>query len=193
MMGNKESELTSAIMLYAIRCLDEGDQSALRSMNFGPREVVALREMNLGDMCHIESLRAQCLKIALNREVYWPMVAHVRNRRESEDLQKALISADAGQEMMQTFFGTRARAYVRLRRTLMAKTSTGRPPEPDEEQTQRLWDAWKRRIEGREESPLSPQDYLAIHEETGIPLRAVWSQISRWTEYGRPLIAVNGN
>lgn len=193
MTSNKESELTAAVLKYALRCLLEGDLVALRNMSFQPRDVEALREMNLADLCYIESLRTPCIKITLDREAYRQMIAVVRKRRESGDLQKALISADASQEMMQTFFGTRARAYVRLRRTLMAKTSTGRPPEPDEEQTQRLWDAWKRHIEGSEESPLSPQDYLAIHEETGIPLRAVWSQISRWTEYGRPLIAVNGN
>ncbi len=185
MMGNKESELTSAVMLYAIRCLAEGDQSALRNMNFGPREVQALREMNLGDMCHIETLRAHCLKIALNREVYWPMVAHLRNRRESEELQKALISADAAQEMMQTFFGMSGREYARLRRMLVVETISGRPPDPDEEDTQKLWDAWKQRIEGREDGLLPPEEYLAIHEETGIALRAIWSQTSRWAEYGQ--------
>jgi len=192
MMGNKESELTSAIMLYAIRCLAEGDQSALRSMNFGPREVVALREMNLGDMCHIETLRAHCLRIALNREVYWPMVAHVRNRRESEELQRALISADAGQEMMQTFFGMGGREYVRLRRMLMVETISGRPPEPNEEDTQKLWDAWRQRTEGREHGMLSAQEYLDMHEETGISLRSIWSQTSRWGEYG-PLPTARGS
>jgi hypothetical protein len=185
MMGNKESELTSAVMLYAIRCLAEGDQSALRNMNFGPREVQALREMNLGDLCHIETLRSHCLKIALDREVYWPMVAHLRNRRESEELQKVLISADAAHDMMQTFFGMSGREYARLRRMLVVETITGRPPEPSEEEIQRLWDAWKQRTEGREEMQLLPEEYLAIHQETGIPLRAVWSQTSRWAEYGQ--------
>lgn len=129
MMGSKEAELTSAVMLYAIRCLAEGDQSALRSMNFGPREVDALREMNFGDLCRIETLRAHCLRIALNREVYWPMVAHLRHSRESEELQKTLISADAPLEMMQTFFGMSGREYARLRRMLVVETITGRPPQ----------------------------------------------------------------
>lgn len=34
--GTKESELVMAVLLYAIRCLAEGDQHALRGMNFGP-------------------------------------------------------------------------------------------------------------------------------------------------------------
>ncbi len=193
MMGNKESELTTAVMQYAIRCLAEGDQLALRNMNFGPREVEALREMNLGDMCHIDTLRAHCLKIALNREVYWPMVAHLRNRREAGELQKALISADAAQDMMQHFYGMGAREYVRLRRMLVVESISGRPPEPNEVETQRLWDAWKQRIEGREEILLRPEEYLAMHEETGIALRAIWSQTCRWAEYGKLPAASNGS
>ena len=37
--GTKESELVMAVLLYAIRCLAEGDYHALRGMNFGPEEV----------------------------------------------------------------------------------------------------------------------------------------------------------
>ena len=61
MPGNKEGDLVTAVMLYAIRCLAEGDLSALRSMNFGPREVEALREMNLADLYRADSLRGHCL------------------------------------------------------------------------------------------------------------------------------------
>jgi hypothetical protein len=192
MMANKESELTTAVMQYAIRCLAEGDQLALRNMNFGPREVEALRDMNLGDMCHIDTLRVHCLKIALDREVYWPMVAHLRNRREAGELQKALIIADAAQDMMQHFFGTGSREYVRLRRMLVVETINGRPPEPTEAEIQTLWDAWKQRIEGHEGMLLRPEEYLALHEETGITLRAIWSQTRRWADYGRLPAAANG-
>lgn len=184
-MGNKESELTTAIMQYAVRCLYEGDQQALRNINFGPREVEALREMSLGDICYIETLRAHCLKIALNREVYWPMVANMRNRRKAGELQKELISADAAQDMMQHFYGTGSREYVRLRRMLVVESISGRPPEPNEAETQTLWDAWKQQIEGREEILLRPEEYLKLHEETGISLRAIWSQTRRWSVHGK--------
>ncbi len=192
MMGNKDSELTTAIMQYAIRCLAEGDQQALRNINFGPREVEALREMNFGDLCHIDTLRAHCLKIALNRELYWPMVAHMRNRREAGELQKELIRADAAQDMMEHFYGTGAREYVRLRRMLMVTSINGRPPEPTEAETQALWNAWKDRIEGREEFLLRPEEYLSLHEETGIALRAIWSQTRRWAQHGKLPAAASG-
>ena len=185
MMSNKETELTTAIMLYAMRCLAEGDQSALRNMNFGPREVEALREMSLGDLCHIEALRAHCLKVALDRKVYWPLVANLRKRRESEELQKELISADAGHEMMKILYGMSGREYAHLRRMLVVETIAGRPPDPSEEDLQLLWEVWKVCVEDREDKQLQPDEYLAVHKETGIPLRAVWSQTSRWVEYGQ--------
>ncbi|MFT6665079.1 MAG: hypothetical protein ACJA05_001935, partial [Porticoccus sp.] len=42
MSSNKEADLTTAVLLYAMRCLAEGDQQALRAMNFGPKELDAL-------------------------------------------------------------------------------------------------------------------------------------------------------
>jgi hypothetical protein len=80
MQGTKESDLVTAVLMYALRCLAEGDQIALRNMNFGPHEIEALREMTLADLYRVESLRAHCLSIALNREVYWPMMDHLRQQ-----------------------------------------------------------------------------------------------------------------
>jgi hypothetical protein len=183
MIVNKEAELTSAVMLYAIRCLVEGDQAALREMNFGPREVQALREMNLSDLCYVETLRTHCLSVALDREVYWPLLSQLRQRRESEELQQALISADAPLEMMQTFFGMSGREYARLRRMLVVNSATGRPPEASEEQTQTIWDAWQARREQLQDGLLPPEEYLSIHQDSGIPLRTIWGETRRWADY----------
>ena len=95
MSSNKEADLTSAVLLYAVRCLAEGDQQALRSMNFGPKELDALQGINLADLYRADALRVHCLKIDLDREVFWPMLAHLRHQRESEELQRTLIVADA--------------------------------------------------------------------------------------------------
>ncbi len=184
MNGTKESELVTSILRYAIRCLAEGDHAALRNMNFGPREIEPLHEMNLADLYRIDSLRAHCLEIALNREVYWPMIEHLRRQRESEELQQTLIAADAPLEMMQTLFGMGCREYTRLRRTLAVSPSVGRPPELDEESTHTLWHAWQRQSSTDDTPTLSAQTYLALHRETGISLRAIWTLTQRWSDYG---------
>ena len=180
----KESALVTAVLMYAIRCLAEGDQTALRNMNFGPREIDALREMTLADLYRVESLRAHCLEIGLNRQVYWPMMDHLRAQRESEELQRTLIGADAPLEMMQTLFGLGPREYSRLRRMLSVDPSVGRPPEPGEDSTHTLWHAWQARVGEEETDPLLPEAYLEIHEETQLSMRAIWNLTQRWAQYG---------
>ena len=67
MSGTKEADLVTAVLLYAIRCIAEGDQHALRSMNFGPKEIDALRELAVEDLYRVDTLQVHCLRIALNR------------------------------------------------------------------------------------------------------------------------------
>ncbi len=184
MNGTKEADLVTAVLMYAIRCLAEGDQVALRNMNFGPKEIAALREMNVADLYRIESLRGHCLEIVLNRQVYWPMIDHLRKQRESEEALQSLIAADAPQEMVQILFGLNARDYSRLRRTLSVDPAVGRPPEPDEESSHRLWRVWSSRVDNEESGLLTPETYLEIHGETGISMRAIWNLTQRWAQYG---------
>ena len=190
--GTKESELVMAVLLYAIRCLAEGDQHALRGMNFGPEEVAALRELNLADLYRAGSLQAHCLAIRLNRAVYWPMLTHLRQQRESETVQRDLIQADAPLEMMRSLFGVGSREYTRLRRLLTVDPSTGRPAEPDEATSHAVWQAWSKRVGEDPSASLTPEDYLALGEDTGASLRAVWNLIQRWAEYGDPSLPHEG-
>jgi hypothetical protein len=185
MGATKEADLITAVLLYAIRCLADGDQGALRAMNFGPKEIEALRGMNLADLARFESLRAHCLEVGLNRPVYWTVVAHLHRERAAEALQQDLIKADAPFEMMQTFFGLSSREYTRLRRLLAAAPAVGRPPEADEKSQQILWATWRRRRTATDpDDLLTPEAYLELHRETGIGLRAVWTLTQRWAAFG---------
>lgn len=184
MNGTKEADLTTAVLMYAMRCLAEGDQMALRNMNFGVKEIEALREMRVADLYRVESLRAHCLEIVLNRRVYWPMIERLGEQREVEDTIQTLISADAPQEMMQILFGLNQRDYTRLRRILLVAPSVGRPPELEEEGSHRLWEAWSSRFDGEESGLLTPVQYLDIHGETGLSMRAIWNLTQRWARYG---------
>ena len=184
MEGTKEADLVTAVLMYAMRCLAEGDQAALRHMNFGVKEVEALREMRVADLYRVESLRAHCLEIALNRQVYWPMIEHLSEQRALEDTIQILISADAPQEMMQVLFGLNQRDYTRLRRTLSVDLAIGRPPELDEASSHRLWEAWSGRVDGEASGLLHSEQYLAIYAETGLSMRAIWNLTQRWAQYG---------
>lgn len=184
MSSSKEADLTTAVLLYAMRCLSEGDQQSLRAMNFGPKELDALKEMNVGDLYRADTLRVHCLHIGLNREVFWPMLDHLRHQREAEDLQRTLLVADAPLEMMQQLFGISSREYTRWRRLLTLAPAVGRPPELNEADTHALWHAWQARLRQHADGLLTAADYRQLQHETGIGLRSLWSLIQRWETYG---------
>ena len=186
MSGTKESELVTAVLLYAMRCLAEGDQHALRAMRFGPKEIEALRQLRVEDLYRMASLPAHCLAIGLDRKLFWPMMERVRALRESSELQEALIKADAPLEMMRVCFGLGTREYTRQRRMLVATPAIGRPPEPDEATARRLWRELAPKLESSGPGGLQPEAYLAVHRETGVPVRAVWNAARRWIEDHSP-------
>ena len=183
MSAGKEAELMTAVMLYAVRCFAEGDVNALKEMNFGPKELGALRELSMGDLFRARALTAHCLQVRLNREIYWPMLDHLRRERDSEVSQRELVQADASLEMMQALFGTGGHEFTRLRRMLTVNPTFGRTPEADEAQEAALWAAWQQ-LGADSTSALTPADYLRLHRETGISVRIIWNLIERWRTYG---------
>ena len=85
---------------------------------------------------------------------------------------------------MQILFGLNQRDYTRLRRTLLVDPTVGRPPELDEAGSHQLWEAWSDRVDGEESGLLTPAQYLDIHRETSLSMRAIWNQTQRWARYG---------
>src|SRR5210317_887506 len=186
MATTKEAELITAVLLYATRCTAEADQSALRAMGFGPREIEALERLNVADLYRFDALCAHCLRVDLNREVFWHVVEQIKQLGESQELQQTLIKGDAPQEMMQSLYGLSAKEYTRWRRLLTLEPAVGRPAEPEDEKAHALWDAWQARVNDDAIELLSGEDYLALKSATGVELRSIWQLTQRWAQFGNP-------
>ena len=172
----------TAVMLYAARCLGEGDLLALRGMGFGPSELDALGALNLGDLQRAGTLSAHCLEIRLDGPLFRRVIERVGDMREEEALQRALIRADAPSDMMRALFGMANREYALLRRTLDVESGVGRPSELDDDMAHRLWSVLQGRLQPNRERPLEPSEFLAVRADCGIPMRALWTHARRWAE-----------
>lgn len=192
MNSAKESDLVTAVLLYAVRCLAEGDQQALREMGLGPREIDALRGFEMADLYRLGALKAHCVEISIDRDVFWPLIAHLQSARQSEEVQRDLIQRDAPLDMMRGLFGMGSREYTRLRRILAVQPAVGRPPEPDEDTAHCLWRAIAAEQEVSDEDELTPIQYLSISEATGASLRCVWRHAQRWSDF-TPLAGQGGS
>ena len=180
-MNNKEGSLVSAVLMYAMRCLAEGDMLALQHMQFGEKEVAALRELNMLDLYRVDSLKAHCLSIKLNRQVFWPMIDLLKRERKNEDLLGTLIEMDAPFEMLHELFGLGTREYSARRRHMPSNLGQGRPQLPERAVEDKLYAAWRKMVDARDSHELTASDYLTLHESTSISLRAIWSLVSQWT------------
>jgi hypothetical protein len=182
MSATKESELITAVMLYATRCAVEGDHNALHAMNFGPREVDALTDVALGDIQRMAALRAHCLRIELNRGLFWPLIEHLRRQRTGDTLLNELIDADAPLDMVRTFYGVGSLEYSKTRQWRGLAKGIGRPRQPTETEMHAVWEAWKQRVKARGAVGLPADDYLQIRRETAVSLRLIWNLTREWAE-----------
>lgn len=178
--SSKESDLVVAVLLYASRCWQEGDRHALRQMNFGVREVVAISTLQMDDITRAQRLGAHCLDIRLNRDAFWSLLSGFERLREHEALQRELIARDAPFQMMAELFGTGAREYSRWRRMFGLPTNTGRPAELDEETEHAIWRACEDRMGTAEQKSVGAKDYLEIAVACDTSVRSAWRALAPW-------------
>lgn len=188
MIKTKEAELTSAVLMYTIRCIAEGDFAALRQMQVGDREIEAMKRIGIRDLFHAGSLRSHCVSIELKRDVFWSMIRYMRDQSEIDEHVQVLIERDAPFEMLREFFGMSTREYTRRRRERSALTNAGRPQEPTDEEADRLWDAWQSEPEKDANGRLSNiRSYIELSKKLSIPLRSIWLLTERWIANDREL------
>lgn len=184
MVRTKEAELTSAVLLYVLRCIAESDHVALQQLQIGEREIEQLRKLGILDLYRIDSFRAHCLSIRFNREVFWTLISYMEEQRENESKLQLLIEHDAPFNMLECFFGISNREYTQRRRAKPGLTNVGRPQEPTESQTDALLQYWFKRLKKKDKDAegrlVDPAQYLTLATELDIPLRSIWLMTERW-------------
>ena len=183
MHSTKESELVSAILTYAMRCVLEGDQIALREMRFGEKEVDAIGRLSLFDLQRLDSLKSHCLNITLNQQVFWPIIEHVQRSREEDGTIRNLLAADAPFEMMNHLYGMSSREFTGKRKNLLKKTQVGRPSLPDSDEEASLYRLWTELLQDSDGDNLEGKHYLKLHRESNQSLRAIWQLTQRWEDF----------
>ncbi len=186
MTRTKEADLVSALYLYASRCWAEGDLPALRAMGFGREEVDALLSLTLPDIQRLCSVHGHPLKVELDTGTFRLIVEHLCRERRKEETLRALIAADAPLPMMEALYGLNGKEYTGWRKLLAMPPSAGRPPDADEDASHRAWHAWRAMLGDRDPDEVEPSELLALHEQTGVPMRSLWNLLQRWSTRGGP-------
>ena len=175
---DKAGDFVVALVIYAMRCVQDGETDTLARMGFGPAEVASLTALRFGDLKRIEKLRSNFLDIRVDRAAFADLIRRIRGDGFSTEWEHALIRAEAPFDMMRCLFGTTNRSYTKLRQ-LFGVSNVGRPRVPTEAESAALWRLIGRRLRESGREVLLPADYLAISEQSGVPLRTVWRESKR--------------
>ena len=181
----KETELMHSIIIYCLRCQEEGDIHALKEMGFGPREMCALNALSAGDQIRLASTKSHFMKIVLNQEVYWRMIDYVDQENHKEAVINQLILSDAPLPLMHALTGMGNKQYsLRRRQAGLLGSPVGRPPIPSDSTTQLVWQQLTTIAE--KSDSFGPKQFLELYEslEKKVPLRVIWNLFHRWENEG---------
>ena len=109
------------------------------------------------------------------------MIDLLKRERNHEDLLNNLIDKNAPYDMIHALFGMSTREYSARRRHLPPGLGLGSPQLPEREVEDELYAAWRELVDGRDSFELNGFDFLDLHEQIGVAIRAVWSLVSKWT------------
>ena len=181
----KETELMHSIIIYCLRCQEEGDLHALREMGFGPREVRALNSLSSAEQIRLASTRSHFMKIVLNQDVYWRMIDFVDQESHKESVINQLIAYDAPLPLMYALTGMGNKQYLIKRREFGLITSpVGRPSAPPDSVTELVWDNLTEIAKNSQK--FGPKQFLDLYEvlERKVSLRVIWHLFQRWESEG---------
>ncbi|MDE0310055.1 MAG: DUF2857 domain-containing protein [Acidiferrobacterales bacterium] len=181
----KETELMHSIIIYCLRCQEEGDFHALKEMGFGPREMRALNALSSGDQIRLASTKSHFMKIVLNQDVYWRMIDYVDQENLKEAVINQLIAFDAPLPLMNALTGIGSKQYALKRRQAgLLGSPVGRPPIPSDSTTQLVWQQLTAITE--KSDSFGPKQFLDLYEsmDRKVSLRVIWNLFHRWEDEG---------
>lgn len=181
----KETELMHSIIIYCLRCQEEGDFHALKEIGFGPREVRALSSLSSADQVRLTSTKSHFMDITLNHDIYWRMIDYVRRENDKESAINKLITLDAPLPLMFALTGMGSKQYtLKRRQSGLLGSPVGRPPIPSEDTTELVWTHLIKITESSDS--FGPQQFLDLYEslEKKVSLRVIWYLFHGWEKDG---------
>lgn len=175
-MPPHDSLLAYHVMLYAIQALSEGDLKAIKDLDFTVDEIRQLSQLPVKAIKHLARMSSHFLEIKTDHSCFSKIMAHLRHELANDALQDELLRLEAPITMMNTLFGMSTTEYIQRQKLLgIPGCGAGRPPLPSDEEQVAIWESWVK----TEGLPL-PERYQRVGQETGQPLRALWSLIQSW-------------
>ena len=175
------SEYILQTLLYIVRLVNEGDYSQVISLGLTQEQAKRIGTLSLEGLHELAmSMRSHMFKIAFDPQVLEAAFGIYSRRHQERQEIIDLITAGASYPVIGCLTGLSKNDFSQIRRQLnLSSHDIGRYELPDEATQQLVWSSWL------EHSALNDkQRLLAVHQHTGVKVRAIWGLLMDWNETG---------
>ncbi len=167
--------LNRLVLDYLIHRIVSGDIVTSDQLGIDSRMRRQLIDLRAADLGRLAGLRG-CVRVSVDVQALARMLDHLAQERRQQGAVEELVRRDAPNAMLLALFQLTSREVTVLRQALGLPGSPGRTRQATEEEELRIWSAL--RDLRMDSEALRPEDWLALHDETGIPLRILWSAVT---------------
>ncbi len=174
-------ELLTTMVVYLGRLAAAGQFQLLREIGLSPQQVEKVKTLSLAEMNELSGLGARFMGVKVDAASLENALAILARRLAEKRLTERLLLAGACYPVMKDLTGMETREFVALRQQLgLTNTGNGRAAKPDAASQHRICQSWVASA-GEADPKLR---LLAVHEATGLPIRALWPVINAWEHQG---------
>jgi hypothetical protein len=168
-------------LFYIVRLVNEGDYSQVINLGLTQDQAKRIGSMSLEGLHELAlSMRTNMLKIAFDAQVLDTAFAIHNRRTQERQVIIDMVKARASFPVMAQLTGISKAEFTQLRRQLnLSEHDIGRYELPDESTQRLIWSTWK-----HYDSLDDKHRLLAVHQATGVKIRAIWALLTEWNSTG---------
>ncbi|WP_419603880.1 STY4526/YPO1902 family pathogenicity island replication protein [Thiolapillus sp.] len=171
--------LNRMVLDHLINSIASGDHTIANQLGIPPAMIAPLTDLRPAEINRLAELRG-CVRITLDVPALSRLLDRLMQDRSKEQLVQELIRRGAPQPMLYSLFQLTSREATALRYVLGLPGSPGRTREPTEEEEHRVWKTMQKLAMTADR--MTPQDWVDLQDETGVPLRVLWAMVNEWRE-----------
>lgn len=188
--ATKDGQLTLAVLNHLHVLVAAHDIIALKNtgLTYDQAQMIGRFGAFPEHRLSLQNIHGHCLTITMiDPRSFEAAIAATEQHQLLESEKVECIRADASREMMQYHYGMGRRDYQGYRAFLgLGPAPSGRYPVLDDTTRAGLQQRWHKLVQTRGTVRFTPNDYLALHRDTGLPLRIVWALFQEWSAYAPP-------
>ncbi len=180
-MDNHHAEHSLQTLLYIARLSAFEDYGSAIKLGLRPDQIDAIRALSVQDLHELAlSIQVHAITIQISPESVDTALRILKSRDDERELILAMIRAGAQFRMMNALFGFSNLCFSNYRKLLdLSNEGIGRPEILNDTDQKAIWSAWL-----KHEHLGEKERYLAVHQETHVPLRNIWLLIQDWETTG---------